>query len=341
MTKPIKICFIDPSGEIDPTFYTPIYNFIASQFDIEIVPSTEAEFVIYSDIGIEHQHVKGIKIFITAENHAARWIDTDYAFTHVREESERHMRLPYWAQALIMEKEAVTHGLVTRPAISLEELQAQNRKFANFVYRNHVCQTRNKFFNELNQYKRVDSAGPWLNNMPEGWVLPSGWHQNQAFVKQYKFTISFENESHPGYTTEKITHPLIGRSVPIYWGDPQVSQDFNVAAYINYHDFDSEAALIKHIIEVDNNDELLLSYLNAPALLHQKQLDEIRLQFAARIAQIFTTAQYQRSSTERTLYLIDKAIGRNALKRFKAWKRRTFPKKKPSLARGEKNPFQS
>ena len=84
------------------------------------------------------------------------------------------------------------------------------------------------------------------------------------FLKKYKFTIAFENESFPGYTTEKIFEPMLVNSIPIYWGNPEIHRDFNTESFISYHDFNNEKELIDYIIEVDNNDELYLQILEQP-----------------------------------------------------------------------------
>ena len=42
------------------------------------------------------------------------------------------------------------------------------------------------------------------------------------FIKDYKFVISFENSSNPGYTTEKLIEPMLVNSIPIYWGNTEV-----------------------------------------------------------------------------------------------------------------------
>ena len=85
-----------------------------------------------------------------------------------------------------------------------------------------------------------------------------------AFIGRYKFTIAFENESHPGYTTEKIYEPMLVNSLPVYWGNPLVHRDFNPASFLNYYDYGSQDALIARIIEVDQNDDLYCDYLRQP-----------------------------------------------------------------------------
>jgi hypothetical protein len=117
---------------------------------------------------------------------------------------------------------------------------------------------RNRFFRELSKYKPIDSGGKLFNNM--GGPIAS----KAALLRESKFTIAFENESHSGYTTEKIAEPMHAESLPIYWGNPDVGLDFNTRSFINVHDWPSMDAAIERIIEVDRNDELYLEYLRQP-----------------------------------------------------------------------------
>ena len=94
-------------------------------------------------------------------------------------------------------------------------------------------------------------------------------------VSKSKFTIAFENESHPGYATEKIIEPLIQGSIPIYWGDTTIAQDFNPDCFINVHDFNSFEEVVERVIEIDNNDDLWKSYIKAPIFKDNKLPEEL------------------------------------------------------------------
>jgi len=56
------------------------------------------------------------------------------------------------------------------------------------------------------------------------------------FIKNYKFTIAFENSTSPGYTTEKLWQPMLSGSVPVYWGNPEVDRMFNTRSFVNVHE---------------------------------------------------------------------------------------------------------
>ena len=108
------------------------------------------------------------------------------------------------------------------------------------------------------QYKDVPYQ---TNNI--GHIIPRGTKEKIDFLKTRKFNLCFENGSYPGYVTEKIVHAFYARTVPIYWGSPTVDVDFNPDAFLNWHDYCDDDKFIERIIEVDSNDELYYSYLNA------------------------------------------------------------------------------
>jgi hypothetical protein len=137
---------------------------------------------------------------------------------------------------------------------------AQERKFCNFVYSNPRAQRRVTFFKKLSARKNVDSGGGMCNNL--GRVVTD----KLAFLQHYKFTIAFENQSAPGYTTEKIFEPMVANSIPIYWGNPFIAQEFNPQSIINVHDFGSDEEAIERILEIDADDELYKQYLQRPWL---------------------------------------------------------------------------
>src|SRR5262249_19232982 len=103
---------------------------------------------------------------------------------------------------------------------------------------------------------------------------------------------AFENESHPGYTTEKIYEAMLVNTLPIYWGDPRVAVDFNPRSFLNYHDFGSLEALIERVIEVDRNDELYCEYLSQPWRPPQlcDEATDLR-RVLARFERIFSTTE--------------------------------------------------
>jgi hypothetical protein len=106
----------------------------------------------------------------------------------------------------------------------------------------------------------VDAGGRVLNNI--GYLVDD----KLKFQSKYKFSIAFENSEHPGYTTEKLVHPKLVDSIPIYWGNPVVDKDWNTKSFINAYNFTNILDLVDFIKEVDNNDDLWYKMLIEPHL---------------------------------------------------------------------------
>lgn len=71
-------------------------------------------------------------------------------------------------------------------------------------------------------------------------------------------------------------HALITDTIPIYWGNPLASLDFNPKAFINCHDYSSFDEVIELVKEIDRNDTLYKEYLNQPYLKDNMETDFCR-----------------------------------------------------------------
>ena len=139
-------------------------------------------------------------------------------------------------------------------------LAASKTRFCNFIYGNSDATRRLEFMNKLTAYKTVDCAGTLMNNIGS----TVGVFEKVDFLRDYKFTIAFENASFPGYTTEKIVHAMLADSLAIYWGNPLVHLDFNPASFVNVHDYELDEAAIDRIIALDQDEALYAQCLAEP-----------------------------------------------------------------------------
>ena len=105
--------------------------------------------------------------------------------------------------------------------------------------------------------------------MPDGTIVPYS-EKKMEFLKLCKFTISCESISYPGFVTEKLANPLCYGSVPIYYGNPLVSKEFNPEAMINLHEYPS---FEERVIEADRNDELYIRMLMAPRFVSENYMN--------------------------------------------------------------------
>jgi len=220
-----------------------------------------------------------IKILYSAENVVPDMDQCDYAFSSHPEEKINHpnyFRIPY--HRICSYPFNKNKEIPFKRKINFKKIKKEKKRFCNFLYSQEV-NARNDFFKRLSKYKKIDSPGRCMNNMkqiskdsPRKSRLTKNWAKDKMdFLKQYKFTIAFENVTADGWTTEKLTHPLLVNSIPIYIGNKQVSKDFNTKCFINYNDFNNTSEFIKHIIKVDTDDKLYEQYLKQPIFKNKEQ----------------------------------------------------------------------
>ncbi len=132
--------------------------------------------------------------------------------------------------------------------------------------------------------KKVDCLGPVLYNMEPrdtvGKQDQSGkyvdWRKEKLeTIKEYKFTMAFENEQAYNYVTEKIYQPLLVGSIPIYWGAPNVHTLFNPKCFVNVNDFDSYEEAIDEIIRIDEDEVYYQTFFKEPAILPDSKLADM------------------------------------------------------------------
>lgn len=239
-------------------FFTRI---LENKFDLRI--TDRPDLLIHSHDGNVHRMYKCKKVFHTVEPYYPNFRESDYSLTFHELPDPRNLRLPNYATKMNAE-------WLIKKAGETEIIANQKRKFCSFFasYADTKTQHRINFFHKLCRYKRVDSCGKWNNTI--GRSVPFDISQKIGFLSQYKFYMAFENQSLPGYTTEKIAEAMAARCIPIYWGNPEVARDFNPQSFLNYHDFPDEASLIERVVEIDNNEDLYRRYLAEPFFVDNK-----------------------------------------------------------------------
>jgi hypothetical protein len=251
-------------------FVNRYYNFVETE---------NPDYILYYyAVNPKSLPVGPTRISIPVENKFPDMSSCDWCFGEKYEDMikhKRYFRLPGYTRL------GAGKNLIKGAAYSPEKILRTKKKFCAFIYWNPSCTFRNKFFKALSAYKKVDAPGRACNNMP-----PIGgrknWNQVKAqvhstnvyeayrekinFLKDYKFCISFANESSVGYTSEKIYHTMLANCIPIYWGNSKVSREFNTKSFLNFHDYGSVKALVDRIAEIDSNDDLYLEHLRQPWL---------------------------------------------------------------------------
>lgn len=246
----LKVKFVDLP---DPSLENTTLEILKEEFG-EVQVCDDPDFLFYSVFGYEHLKYDCVRICWTGENIQPDFNVCDYAigFSHMTFE-DRYRRIPlYFFYCDDYQKAKVKHLI---PQSEIEEKD----KFCNFIYSNgNASCEREEFFNMLSSYKNIDSGGKFRNNIG-GPVI-----DKFEFQKKYKFSIAFENSSTSGYTTEKILQAFSAGTIPIYWGNPNVSRDFNEKAFINCHKYKNFEDVVQLVKEIDENQELFLKYLREP-----------------------------------------------------------------------------
>ena len=190
-------------------------------------------------------------------------------------------------------------GLV-KPLLSPErnELLQQRRRvektrFCSFIYRSSHGQShvRRGFCQLLAQYKSVDCPGASLNNTPK---IENSTPGKLDFMASCKFNISFESVSSPSYLSEKLIDAFLAGAVPIYWGNPEASRYFNPAAFVNCHAYRSFEEVVEKVAEIDASPSLYEEYRNAPPILPESRIHQIKREKQAHFAAIVNEALARR-----------------------------------------------
>jgi hypothetical protein len=241
-----------------------IYKAVEKNYVVD--RTKDADYIMCSVFGECYDYINypQIRIMYSGENYIPDFNLVDYAVSrYPLELGDRHYYLP---------------GCIDEQGHS-EELQYKDRNygkdilekkiyFANFIA-GHESEygIRGDFFKKLCEYKRVESPGKYLNNMPEGENVNWKNSSKTDFQRKCKFTLCFESTLHEGFVTEKITDAFYADTIPVYYGSSTVKDIFNEKAFINCSDYESFEKVIEKIIELDNDDEKYLEMLRQPIFI--------------------------------------------------------------------------
>lgn len=242
------------------------YAAIVSKSVVVVEHNETPNILFYSLFGKTHvQYINNPNmrcIFYSGEPYPVR-PEAAYNFTFDKTcVKTNNTRLPLWVMydntKLIQLSNDRKHGI-------FEKVDKKER-FCSCIVSNNGNEIRRSIIETLSTYKRVDCGGAFLNNI--GYVVPRGVNNSGKLEhnKHYKFVLAMENKDDPGYCTEKLADAYKSGSLPIYWGNKDVVQDFNPKTFINANDFGSIRELVQHIVNVDNDTELYESYFKEPII---------------------------------------------------------------------------
>ena len=264
--KKVKVGFSDFWGGFDPT-KDPIFgDFFNKNLNIEY-DNINPDFLIFSVDGNRHKSYNCKKILFTPENffcHNYESFDyklgtdnlnkyADFSITSFDLNKETNLRLPCYVRR---------YGFDVVGRIQDRTVPKKSKQVL-FMQRN--CKPfRDNFAIKLQKYIKVDCVGTCARNM--NIVVDD----KLDFMKDYKFVISFENSSTKNYNTEKIVDGFITKTLPLYWGDTGIKEDFDENSFLYYIDFSSEEEFIDRILSIDGDDETYYNMLATQPIKNQE-----------------------------------------------------------------------
>ena len=272
----LKIWFTDfwPEWK-DEDFITPI---LKKNFEI-VLDKNKPDILFHSIFGRTSPSFKCKKILFIAENIRNNYYNNDIrnninialngasATIGFDPTSDTNYRLPLW-QVYILLKPELKDRLYQRKNWSEEQF----KRWCSFTVSNSSNSLRNLSYQQLNRYKHVDSYGRYMNTNGALQEASKGryWRdaKDEYFLKfPHKFMIAYENTPAKFYCTEKLMDAFLVGSMPIYWGDPRVGEDWNQEAFIDVTrgDFDK-------IFRVDKDWELFKSIYQQPVFTEEQKI---------------------------------------------------------------------
>ena len=290
-----------------------VLPFITDHYDLEITQDRDADYVFHSCFGNEVLKYSGIRIFVTGEYVTPNFNTSDYAlaFDHL-DFGDRYCRLP------LIKLFRDAYDTLCAPRPPGETVAAQKTGFCAYVMSNtkNSASEREQFVDALNIYKPVALGGKWRNN------VGGPVEDKTAFQSAYKFVLAIENHSAPGYLTEKFAQAAQSNAVPIYWGDPTITDYLNPKAFINAHDFDSNEELVEYIKKIDQDNQAYCAMLEEPWLPDQQEPEVWKdSTFAAFLSNIFDQPQEEayRRNLSRWGIKTEKRLREMAFHPFRQW----------------------
>jgi hypothetical protein len=269
------------SGGFTAEYFYTMFPFLRQGYELEVVQHDHPDVMFYSVYGyVQKQAPDSIRVLIAGEA-GDHFAEGGKMAPGICDPSFYH-----YALTCALENTSPNHFFLPQPYIMLNlynngwqslirdgSKPPAKTKFCDFIYSNGQSQDRIMFQRELAKYKTISCAGAVdrnCNDLVGTGYDRGGYLAKQAFQSQHKFSMAFENNYFPGYTSEKLSDPLVARSVPIYHGDPAVNEIFNPAAIINVGQCSSWAEAIDWIKIVDQDNKLYERYLNEPPFIDNK-----------------------------------------------------------------------
>ena len=287
--KTIKIKFMGFYKTFTNFESLEIYKILSKHYDVKICE--DADYIICSCFGEPYEFCKypQVRIMLTEENFIPDFNLVDYGICpYPISFMDRCFYYPTFIGPVCKPECDNAKKLENKPRYYDSDFLHNKQYFANFIS-GHESEhnIRGDFFKKLCEYKRVESAGIYLNNMPNNERVKLGDDSKIEFQRKCKFSLCFESTKHEGFITEKITEAFYADTIPVYYGSDSVTEIFNPKAFINCNDFETMEEAIEYIKKVDNDDDLYLEMMNQPIFRNKEFVGQVLEKYELFLKNIF------------------------------------------------------
>jgi GR25 family glycosyltransferase involved in LPS biosynthesis len=239
-------------------------------YDIILTDIANADIIICSCFGtIKDNYPNKIKIFLGYENSCKQYVEkyehsfSSFASTGTSVNNRYNLGLSF-----------IYYGFPLYKKLQEPRPIVNKTKFCICIVSNDSDSFRKEFIKKLTEsiYPRsIDCYGKLFKNKTSDIIDKTSWYNPAIFdiIKEYKFMICMENSQVENYWTEKLINGYLGNTIPIYWGDPNITDIFNSKSFININTLGIERG-IELIKELDSNDTMYNMMYNEPAIKSNK-----------------------------------------------------------------------
>ena len=263
----LRIYFTDFWSNFNPesNYFTKL---LSLRYNITIDSATP-DILFYSTYGSQYRTYKCKKVFYTKEP-IQPYGDYSLAFSYNYQENENHLRLPYYSYIAFEEG--------SYPKIYPNQNKEKRLTFCSTIINNiDYSQSDKECFNlakELGRYKRILNSGKYSRNTNYIDILYDNldervYQQKVLDKEKPKFKIIFEDKFEDGYTSNKIFDCMVNGAIPIYYGNTNISKDFNEDSFISINRYPSQANAIDYIKFLDKYQNRYSSFYQQPWLKNE------------------------------------------------------------------------
>lgn len=253
MTKKISLDFSDlGAGREKKQGF--LYRILAGHFDISL--DDQPDFLIHGNWSQRHKLHQCTKIFWTPGACPPHASGSHFSLT-CHPDSPTNLRIPPYSFLINPDR-------IIRKEGEADSVAAEERDFCCFLSHNgkppsgpFTC-----LIDKLKAYRNLSVLNDAAGDMHCGTV--GSLEARTPRLQAYKFCLVIDDPAIPGYTSGRLIEAMLARCIPVYYGNPDIADEFNPKSLINCRDFQSLESLLQHIKEVDSSSEHYRTYLKEP-----------------------------------------------------------------------------